>query len=650
MRDHSSSLGARKRAALLIAAALAIPALAATSFAGDFVFTGTTSTDYNTGTNWDQGTVPGPGDRADIAGGLTATLNSAAPAVNTFYLGANTDGPAGLPTTGDDGAHSNTNGNGTLNQTGGSLVVNTWASIGEASVGANVGAGMYNLSGGSFTLHGNDNIAVGQGGAGAFNVSGSSTVQIDSVMNIGRWSGTDTTKPGNNAQGRGNGTVLLSGTSTTTINGGTSGTESLAIGRYGDGVLTLQDNAVLNAAKDISIAFGSSATGVLNQTGGTLNQTGGWFFLGHDGGGATGTYNLSGGTVNIAGRFLDGAGAGSTGTVNQTGGTINVGTPGPATGNEDLTIADNGNGNYNISGGTINANQTLYVNDWNDGNGKLNVSGTAVVNASDLVVSRNDPNGSAASQGLVTQTGGTVNVAGHTTLGIDPGNNSDGHTLGTYVLSGGTLNLGTNGMQLGGTGQGTAAHTGATGIFNMQGGVLDAHSTGITIGTGAGSTSAFVYTGGAVHNLTTFDAEAGTLELGAGTTPLGLGGDGTHSFTLGSAGTLRIDISGTTAGKMTVANGAVTLAGLLGIHETSFAPTGTQYTIIDRTDSGAVSGAFSNASEGGLVFADDGQPFKVSYIGGDGNDVVLTATVPEPTFGLLGVGAAGLLARRRRVC
>ena len=646
MSDFNRALGARRRWAVLVAA-MAVPAFSSVSFAGDFVFTGTTSSDYNTGTNWDQGTVPGASDRADIAGGLTATLNSAAPAVNTFYLGANTDGPAGLPTTGDDGAHSNTNGNGTLNQTGGSLVVNTWASLGEASVGANTGTGTYNLSGGSFTLHGNDNIAVGQGGTGVFNVSGSSTVQIDSVMNIGRWSGTDTTKPGNNAQGRGNGTVVLGGTSTTTINGGTSGTESLAIGRYGDGTLTLQDNAVLNAAKDISIAFGSSATGVLNQTGGTLNQTGGWFFLGHDGGGASGTYNLSGGTLTIANRFLIGAGTGSTGTVNQTGGTVNVGTPGPATGNEDLSISDTGNGIYNISGGTINANQTLFVNDWNSGNGKLNVSGTAVVNASDLAVSRDDPNGTASSQGLVTQTGGTVNVAGHTTLGIDVGNNSNGNTTGTYVLSGGTLNLGTGGMQLGGTGQGTAAHTGATGIFKMQGGVLDAHSTGITIATGAGSTSAFIYTGGTVRNVTTFDVEAGTLELGGGN-PLSLSGDGSHSFTEGSAGTLQVDIVNDSGTKLVTANGAVTLAGLLQLHETGVIPLGHQITILDPDR--AISGAFSDAPEGGVIRSDSGQAFQITYLGGDGDNVVLTAVVPEPvTVGLVGLAAAGLLVRRRRI-
>ena len=638
MKGASYTFPARRRRSLLTVAVLTL--LPATSFAGDFVFTGATSSDYNTPTNWDQGSVPGASDRADIAGGLTATLSSSpASPVNTFYLGANTDGPAPLPGSTstnpmDDGAHSNTNGNGTLNQTAGDLVVNTWASIGEASVGPNTGAGTYNLSGGSFTLHGSDNIAVGQGGTGTFNISGNAQVQIDSEMNIGRWSGTDTTKPGSSAAGRGNGTVVQSGNSSVNIPGGQGGTtESLQIGRFGDGSYTLQDNATLTANHDISVAFGATSTGVLNQTGGTLNNTGGWFFLGHDGGGAQGTYNLSGGTAHIVGRLLDGAGSGSTGTINQTGGTLTV--------DGDLSVADQGNGNLNVSAGTINANGGINVGGWNTGTGHMAVSGTAVVNTTDLSISRDDPAGSSSSTGVFTQSGGTVNVSGHTILGSDPANETNGHTNGTYTLSGGTLNLGTNGLQLG-----DPNHPGATGIFNVQGGVLDFRSSKMLIAPGAGSSTAFIYTGGQVRNLLVIDQEAGTLELGTAG-PLSVAGDGTHSYTLGSAGTFKVDIVNDSGGKLTTANGAVTLAGLLQIHETGVTPLGRQFTILDPDS--AISGAFSNAPEGGVLLSDSGQAFQITYVGGDGDNVVLTA-VPEPvTVGLLGLAAAGLLIRRRRV-
>jgi fibronectin-binding autotransporter adhesin len=61
----------------------------------------------------------------------------------------------------------------------------------------------------------------------------------------------------------------------------------------------------------------------------------------------------------------------------------------------------------------------------------------------------------------------------------------------------------------------------------------------------------------------------------------------------------------------------------------------------------SVVGTFANLSEGASVLAGNGQSYTISYAGGDGNDVVLTA-VPEPGSAALLLGGFALLAGRRR--
>ncbi|REK19327.1 MAG: hypothetical protein DWQ37_01375, partial [Planctomycetota bacterium] len=84
----------------------------------------------------------------------------------------------------------------------------------------------------------------------------------------------------------------------------------------------------------------------------------------------------------------------------------------------------------------------------------------------------------------------------------------------------------------------------------------------------------------------------------------------------------KLEVSGT------VNLGGATFEGSL---SSGFVPTlGQQFTIVDNDGADPVSGTFAGLPEGAGVII-DGQGFTVSYVGGDGNDVVLTAAAVNPT-------------------
>ena len=51
---------------------------------------------------------------------------------------------------------------------------------------------------------------------------------------------------------------------------------------------------------------------------------------------------------------------------------------------------------------------------------------------------------------------------------------------------------------------------------------------------------------------------------------------------------------------------------------------GQTFTILIKVSAGAITGTFAGIPQGGTVAGSDGTVFSVSYIGGDGNDIVLT--------------------------
>ena len=132
----------------------------------------------------------------------------------------------------------------------------------------------------------------------------------------------------------------------------------------------------------------------------------------------------------------------------------------------------------------------------------------------------------------------------------------------------------------------------------------------------------------------------------------------TGNFDLVSGSTLEIEIGGTTAGNtandhdQVNVTGTVTLAGTLDtVIFNAFVPTiSDQFTIINNDLADAVTGTFAGLAEGATVTDDVGNGYTISYVGGDGNDVVLTSTsVAAATVTVINTNDSGAGSLRQAI-
>jgi autotransporter-associated beta strand protein len=126
----------------------------------------------------------------------------------------------------------------------------------------------------------------------------------------------------------------------------------------------------------------------------------------------------------------------------------------------------------------------------------------------------------------------------------------------------------------------------------------------------------------------------------------GAAGPGTfHVTTLAlSGGTYSVDITGGAAGEydqVAASLNASLMSGTLrlNVSGTPIAP-GTHLRIIDVAGANPVFGTFDALPEGATVAIVNGVRFRISYVGGDGNDVDLVTSVGPPTFTWDGGSAA----------
>jgi autotransporter-associated beta strand protein len=223
---------------------------------------------------------------------------------------------------------------------------------------------------------------------------------------------------------------------------------------------------------------------------------------------------------------------------------------------------------------------------------------------------------------------------------------SQGANRALTKIGAGTLNIG-----------GTAANTYAGGT-NINGGIVSVQNTSATP---LGSAASIV----TVNNAGTLRVELGVavpnavqinggILTGSGKITAAVtsaGGTVSPGTTVGSltvngisfnaASDFLVDVNGTVAGAQydqLKVNGTVTLGSAALVLAGGFAATpGTQLMLIDNDGADPVIGTFAGLAEGAQV-AVGGQAFTISYIGGSGNDVVLTAVTPQSDFELAANG------------
>jgi autotransporter-associated beta strand protein/T5SS/PEP-CTERM-associated repeat protein len=582
-------------------------------------WSGTTSTDWNTGSNWSGNAVP-TGENAIVnnTSGNTATINgnlSVTPNDIIVRNGSRIDHLAGTAGTGggsymwvENGVYNLANtasaggisgygqGTGSLNANS-NLLVGAWGDDRIATMNVNTT--------GTFAVSGELFFGDSARSRGALNLE-SGTMTVNNKIFIGNNQGTGTvTMSGGSLTKTGGDQTFVGryGTGTLTQSGGTIGLNHdfyVGQGGGGNGTLNVSGSSVLNTGRDFVVGR-EGGTGSLNVTGGTITKTGDEKFLvGHNNGvgtvvqsggtisannelyignensGARGTYTLSGtGELNVANEVVVGRESG-TGTLNVNGGTITT------SGNGNMYVGRrNGTGTLNQTDGTIVVNKEFGVGTRDDnkiGTGTYNLSGGSIAVANNFFVGKdlgssgtlNITGGTLGTSdklqighnqatGVLTQSGGTVNVQNEVYIG----NENSGSSVGTYTLSG-SANLNVrNEVQVG--------RDNGTGTFNLNGGTVNA--TKISGGNGSATVN---FNGGVIkakrdesnliENLDVANVQSGGAKIDSNgfnvaTSQALTGAGGLEKL---GAGSLTLSANNTYAGTTTVSEGLLKVNGSVG--------------------------------------------------------------------------------------
>ncbi len=253
---------------------------------------------------------------------------------------------------------------------------------------------------------------------------------------------------------------------------------------------------------------------------------------------------------------------------------------------------------------------------------------------------------------LSTGTGGTLHLlgpvatfgSGTVTGQVDLGNATRQVTVhnGTVLELPATV-TGSGGISMGGDPYGTL-HIPA-GTTDLYTGATTVSGANLVVDGSVPTSSLTVQSGGTLMGDGTVGPlnTSGTLDPGSHNAAGVLTVDG--NLVLG--GTDTVDLDGTQAGTcatchdMVTVNGTVTLVAqsTLDVHLEAATSPGDQFTIVQNNGILPVAGTFANLPEG-AQFSAGGATFRISYVGGDGNDIVLTTVDGTRVGSATGVGSS----------
>ncbi len=374
----------------------------------------------------------------------------------------------------------------------------------------------------------------------------------------------------------------------------------------------LINNGVIRGSGTISVGFNNSATGQIcaDLAGYSLEILGGSKLNGNGGS----LIASNGGTLRLRASGINSSG-GSSGQI-------------VAESNSIVEYQTNviggwlrGSGTHRITGNTLISNASIDASHLDVEQGALQLSNTGVI-VNHLNVD--------STLRLQSNSDGSIHVSGNlTNQGVIQNESGASRTISGTVSNSGVGQIFTN----------SNSQTTFTGAVTHNG-------LGIVTETGSQTTFTDSYTGAGDFQGTGSVVFEDEIRLGNSAGVVNFAGD----VTLGSTAITAIELAGTALGEFDrfqivgdlQLDGALSVGMLDGFNLAG----GMEFQIANVQ--GSTSGVFDNLSEGDLVTHQNGVNLFITYQAGDGNDVALFTSIPEPTGLLPCLLACGWILRRRR--